>query len=103
MHAVFLILMIRLGSGALALIPLVALAGVTAWMGVCLLDVSAWRRLARMRIVDALAFLTTAFGVLMVNAPAAVLAGCALYAGQYMYQRYLSAPARISEAPASVR
>ena len=49
MHALFLFLLVQLGSGALAHIPLAALAGVTAWMGVCLLDTSAWRRLPKMR------------------------------------------------------
>ena len=48
--------MYGVASGALAHIPLAALAGVTAWMGICLLDMSAWRRLARMRIVNAGAF-----------------------------------------------
>ena len=32
-----------LGSGVVSHIPLPALAGVTAWMGLCLLDWSAWR------------------------------------------------------------
>ena len=50
MHAVFLFALVSLGSGVLAHIPLAALAGVTAWMGVCLLDVSTWRRLHKMRI-----------------------------------------------------
>jgi SulP family sulfate permease len=89
MHALFLFLLVELGSGALAHIPLAALAGVTAWMGVCLLDTSAWRRLPKMRFVDAFAFLITAFGVLMVNAVAAVLAGCAAYGAQWAYRKYL--------------
>ncbi len=89
MHALFLFLLVQLGSGALARIPLAALAGVTAWMGVCLLDTSAWRRLPKMRLVDATAFLVTAVGVLMVNAVAAVVAGCAAYGAQWVYRRYL--------------
>jgi sulfate permease, SulP family len=72
MHAVFLIALVRLGSGVLVHIPLAALAGVTAWMSLCLLDWSAWHRLLRMRPVDSGAFLVTAFGVVMVNA----VAGC---------------------------
>jgi len=40
MHAVFLFALVSLGSGVLAHIRLAALAGVTAWMGVCLLDVA---------------------------------------------------------------
>ena len=103
MHAVFLVLLVRLGSGALAHIPLVALAGVTAWMGICLLDVSAWRRLSRMRSADAAGFLVTAIGVLVVNAVAAVIAGCAIYGLQFLYHRYLRHPAAMSQAPAGVR
>ena len=90
MHAVFLFLLVSLGSGMLAHIPMAALAGVTAWMGLSLLDVSAWHRLPKMRLVDASAFLVTAIGVLVVNAVLAVLAGCALYGIQYLYQRYVS-------------
>ena len=55
------------------------LAGVTAWMGVRLLDWSAWRRLPKMRGVDALAFVTTAVSTLIVNAIAAVAIGCACF------------------------
>ncbi|HKD09745.1 MAG TPA: SulP family inorganic anion transporter [Bryobacteraceae bacterium] len=89
MHAAFLFALVSLGSGALAHIPMVALAGVTAWMGLCLLDVSAWHRLSKMRIVDASAFLVTALSVLIVNAVAAVLAGCAIYGIGYLFTRYL--------------
>ena len=88
LHAVFLFLLVRLGSGVLAHIPLAALAGVTAWMGLCLLDWGTWRRLPKMRMVDAGAFLVTAAGVLVVNAIAAVLAGCSLYALRFLYERY---------------
>jgi len=88
MHGLFLFLLVQLGSGALAHIPLAALGGVTAWMGICLLDVSAWRRLHKMRPVDATAFLVTAIGVLVVNAAAAVLAGCLAYAAQWFYRKY---------------
>src|SRR5581483_4119072 len=76
LHAVFLFALVQLGSGVLAHIPLAALAGVTAWMGLCLLDWGAWRRLSRMRPVDSGAFLLTATGVLVVNAVAAVVVGC---------------------------
>jgi SulP family sulfate permease len=88
LHAVFLFLLVRLGSGMLAHIPLAALAGVTAWMGFCLLDWGTWRRLPKMRPVDAGAFFVTAVGVLVVNAIAAVLAGCSLYALRFLYRRY---------------
>jgi len=99
MHGVFLFLLVRLGSGALAHIPLVALAGVTAWMGLCLLDVSTWRRLPRMRLVDAGAFAVTVAGVVLVNPVAAVLAGCSLYAVQYLYHRYLGSAPQMSGVP----
>ena len=100
LHALFLFLLVQLGSGALAHIPLAALAGVTAWMGVCLLDTSAWRRLHKMRFVDAFAFLITAVGVLAVNAVAAVLAGCAAYGAQWAYRKYLRpSPAMPEIAP----
>ena len=90
LHGVFLVALVELGSGMLANIPLAALAGVTAWMGFCLLDVSTWRRLHKMRYADAGAFLVTAGGVLMVNAVAAVLAGCGVYAAEYLYHKYLA-------------
>jgi SulP family sulfate permease len=87
---VFLFGLVELGSGMMAHIPMAALAGVTAWMGLCLLDVSTWRRLYKMRPVDAAAFLATALGVLIVNAVAAVLAGCAFYVLEYLYKRYIT-------------
>jgi SulP family sulfate permease len=100
MHAVFLFALVSLGSGALAHIPMAALAGVTAWMGLCLLDVSAWHRLPKMRLVDASAFLITAVSVLVVNAVAAVLAGCALHAIHHLYTRYTRSGSRLAPAPA---
>jgi MFS superfamily sulfate permease-like transporter len=99
MHAVFLFALVTLGSGALARIPLAALAGVTAWMGLSLLDVSTWRRLPKMRLVDAGGFLITAIGVLVVNAVAAVLAGCSLYIAQYLYYRYLRPSSPLNSIP----
>ena len=101
MHGVFLFLLVRMGSGALAHIPMAALAGVTAWMGLCLLDVSTWRRLPKMRLTDAGAFLVTAVGVLVVNAVAAVLAGCSLYLAHYVYVRFVR-PSGPSPAVAGV-
>ena len=80
LHAAFLILMLRYGSSFIAQVPITALAGVTAWMGFCLLDWSAWRRLPKMSRVDAAAFLATAASVLLVNAVLAVGVGCSLYA-----------------------
>jgi MFS superfamily sulfate permease-like transporter len=102
MHAVFLIALVRLGSGVLVHIPLAALAGVTAWMGLCLLDWSAWRRLLRMRPVDSGAFLVTAFGVLMVNAVVAVVIGCSLYVAHSLYRRHVRPSPRIPEVAAGM-
>jgi sulfate permease, SulP family len=79
LHAVFLIGLLDIGSGFVSHIPVPALAGVTAWMGLCLLDWSAWRRLPKMNRVDAAAFLATAGGVLAANPILAVALGCALY------------------------
>lgn len=78
-HAAFLLGAILLGSAVIESVPLAALAGVTAYVGLCLLDWSAWRRLPRMRRADALAFLTTALSVLAANAVAAVAVGCVVY------------------------
>lgn len=102
LHALFLFALVRLGSGVLAHIPLAALAGVTAWMGFCLLDWGTWRRLPKMRTVDASAFLITAAGVLVVNAIAAVIAGCALYAVRYLYHRHLGSSPQMREVPAEM-
>lgn len=79
LHAVFLGAILWLGAGFVSHIPLPALAGITAWMGLCLLDWSAWRRLPKMNRVDAAAFLVTAVAVLAVNAVLAVAIGCSLY------------------------
>jgi sulfate permease, SulP family len=88
LHGLFLVGLLSLGSRFIAQIPLAALAAVTAWMGARLLDWSTWRRLPKMRGVDAAAFVTTAFAVLMVNAIAAVAAGCAWYLLRYLYLRF---------------
>jgi SulP family sulfate permease len=99
MHAVFLLLLVRLGSGALAHIPMAALAGVTIFMGLSLLDVSTWRRLHKMRPLDACAFLITVFGILVANAVAAVLAGCCLYAVRFAYDKYFHSQTETSALP----
>jgi SulP family sulfate permease len=78
LHAGFLLALLWLGAGLVSRIPLAALAGVTAWMGLCLLDWSAWRRLPKMNRIDAAAFLATAVSVLVVNAVLAVAIGCAV-------------------------
>jgi SulP family sulfate permease len=86
-HAGALMAMLWLGSSFISRIPLPALAGVTAWMGICLLDWSAWRRLPKMSRVDAAAFLVTAFSVLAVNAVLAVALGCSLYLARALMTR----------------
>jgi len=84
-HVAFLIAFLKLGAGFVAHIPIAALAGVTAWMGICLLDWSTWKRLPKMRRVDAAAFGATAVAVLAVNAVAAIAMGCLVYAGHAIY------------------
>jgi sulfate permease, SulP family len=88
-HAVVLGAILWLGSGAVSHIPLPALAGVTAWMGLCLLDWSAWRRLPKMSRVDAAAFLATAVSVLAANAVLAVAIGCSVYGLKFVYVRWV--------------
>lgn len=90
-HAGFLVLFLVMGAEFIAHIPMAVLAGVTSWMGFCLLDWSTWRRLPRMRRVDAAAFLTTACAVLMVNAVAAVALGCGIYAIDWLVRWLASA------------
>ncbi len=85
LHAVVLLVLIRFGSGLISVIPLAALAGVTAYVGLSLLEWSTWRRLPRMRRVDALAFLVTTVATLGTNAVLAVLAGGSLYLVQHLY------------------
>jgi len=88
-HAVVLLGILWLGSGVVSHIPIPALAGVTAWMGLCLLDWSAWRRLPKMTRVDAAAFLLTAGSVMAVNAVLAVAIGCSLYVVRAAWARWL--------------
>jgi len=88
-HAIFLMAILWMGTGFISRIPLPALAGVTAWMGLCLLDWSAWRRLPKMSRVDAAAFLATAAAVLLVNAVLAVAIGCSLYLLHAAYVRLI--------------
>ncbi len=91
LHAAFLLLLVRYGSGPIGRIPLAALAGVTAFVGLGLLEWSTWRRLPRMRRVDAAAFLTTTVATLAANAMVAVALGCSLYAARHLYLK-LSGP-----------
>ena len=89
-HGLFILGFVLLGNNYISHIPIPALAGVTAYIGICLLEWSTWRRLNRMRRVDALAFLSTAAAVLVVNAVLAVGIGCALYAFRFLHRRFLA-------------
>jgi MFS superfamily sulfate permease-like transporter len=66
-----------------------ALAGVTTYMGISLLDIGTWRRLRQMHFIDAASFLITVVGVLVSNAVTAVIAGAGIYVLRYVYKRYL--------------
>ena len=90
-HALCLVAILGMGAGFVSHIPIPAIAGVTAWMGLCLLDWSAWRRLPKMNRVDAAAFLATAFAVMTVNAVLAVAIGCSCYLVRAFYNRYRGA------------
>jgi SulP family sulfate permease len=91
-HGIFLLLFLSAGKDAVSRIPIPALAGVTAYVGICLLEWGTWRRLPKMRRVDAAAFLATAASVLLWNAVAAVALGCSMYGLKWIWLR-LRAPA----------
>jgi SulP family sulfate permease len=92
-HGALLWGMMTVGAGFIAHVPLAALAGVTAWMGFRLLDWGTWKRLPKMRLVDAAAFLATAAGVLIADAVIAIIVGCSLYGLRYLLLRYIGTPA----------
>jgi SulP family sulfate permease len=92
-HGALLWAMMTVGATFIAHVPLAALAGVTAWMGFRLLDWGTWKRLPKMRVVDAAAFLATASGVLIADAVIAITIGCALHVLRYLVLRYIGAPA----------
>lgn len=85
LHAVFIFAFLALGADYIAHIPIPALAGVTAYIGICLLEWGTWRRLPRMSAINALAFLSTAIAVLIVNAVVAVGIGCSFYILRFLY------------------
>lgn len=95
LHAGVLLVLVRFGSGLIAVIPLAALGGVTAYVGLSLLEWSTWRRLPRMRRVDAAAFLVTTVATLGTNAVVAVALGGSLYLVRLAYLK-LAGPARAS-------
>jgi len=79
--------LVALGGSVIAKIPLAALAAVTAYVGFGLLEWSTWKRLTRMRRLDALAFLSTAVSVLATNAVFAVAIGCSFYVFDWALHR----------------
>ena len=89
-HALFILGFLALGSQYISHLPIPALAGVTAYIGICLLEWGTWRRLPKMRRVDAIGFLATATAVLVVNAVFAVAIGCSFYVIRALYQRAVS-------------
>ena len=89
MHGLFLAAFLAFGAGFVSHIPVPALAGVTAYTGLCLLEWSTWRRLHKMARADAAAFMVTAAAVLMVDAIAAVAAGCTIYVVRAVYHRFV--------------
>lgn len=95
MHAVVLFCCLWLGSDMVAHIPLAALAGVTAYVGICLLEWSTWHRLPKMRYSDAGAFLVTCFATLFANAVVAVAAGCLVASLPWLHHKLVepAAPA----------
>jgi SulP family sulfate permease len=92
-HGALLWGMMTVGATFIAHVPMAALAGVTAWMGFRLLDWGTWKRLPKMRVVDAAAFLATASGVLIADAVIAITIGCALHVLRYLVLRYIGTPA----------
>lgn len=101
-HGAALLLCLTAGAGFVSQVPIPALAGVTAYVGILLLEWGIWRRLPKMRQVDAAAFLLTAVLTLFANAVAAVAIGCATYGVQWLYARYRPAhPAPIGELRAA--
>jgi SulP family sulfate permease len=94
LHAAYLAAFIFFAKDWIGEIPLPALAGVTAWMGIALLDWSTWRRLHRMRREEAAAFVVTAGGVLIVNAVIAVAAGYFIHVvGAYLQRSQIQGSA----------
>lgn len=102
MHAAFLIIFITVLGNSISHIPVSALAGVTAWMGFSLMGWGTWRRLPKMRRVDAAAFVITALGSLAYNAVAAVALGCSLYLFEYLIAMRIRSTAFSSRNPGAV-
>ncbi len=89
LHAVVLLVCLLLGADYVSKIPVASLAGVTVYVGICLLEWSTWGRLHKMRFVDAAAFLITCFASLLTSAVIAVGMGCAIYGLAWLKHRYV--------------
>ncbi|MCU0245189.1 MAG: SulP family inorganic anion transporter [Bryobacter sp.] len=89
-HAIVLLICLSLGAAYVSHIPIPALAGVTAYVGILLLEWSTWRRLPKMRRVDAAAFLATLGSVLFLNPVVSVGLGCLCYGFHWAYVRFLA-------------
>lgn len=98
LHAVLILAFIVLGRSYISHLPVPALAGVTAYIGICLLEWGTWRRLPKMNRVDALGFLTTAGAALIVNAVLAVALGCSFYLFRYVYREWMHPSGRRESA-----
>jgi SulP family sulfate permease len=92
LHALVLLGLLRFGSRLIATIPLAALAGVTAYVGLSLLEWSTWRRLPRMKRAEAATFLVTSAAVLTTNAVAAVAIGWLLHAAGKHLEAFAAIP-----------
>lgn len=99
-HAGIILLCLGLGSDIVSHIPLPALAGVTAYVGIALLEWGTWRRLTKMHPVESTAFLSTALATLLINAVVAVAIGCSFYFLRWFYNTVLARP-RSADAPVS--
>jgi SulP family sulfate permease len=97
-HGALLLGFLGLGADMVSKIPLPALAGVTAYVGICLLEWSTWGRLRVMRFTDSAAFLSTALATLLVNAVVAVAIGCGFYVGRWVFTTYFSRPRQQSSS-----
>ncbi len=102
-HALFVLAFMTALAGLVAHVPISALAGVTAWMGFCLLEWSTWSRLNKMRRTDAVAFLLTASSVLVVNAAMAVAIGWSAYAVHWAFERMRHARLPLNTEPVEQR
>jgi SulP family sulfate permease len=92
LHGLVLLGLLRFGSGLIAMTPMAALAGVTAYVGLSLLEWSTWHRLPRMKRTEAAAFLVTAATVLTTGAVAAVAIGWSLHAAGKLLAEFAAIP-----------